>query len=132
MTRNTDVELKHRPLDHPERSLRHIAWMIGNCRVAPGRSIEPDLMTPGGLPVKLEAQRLQLANDLSVADPASRPMFKPRQRWCSRAAQLYAEESAYCHVPAAPLAVSAQHLERFPEPRPPSALARQDPAIRQT
>ena len=43
--------------------------MIGNRGVAICRGIEPDLVTTGGLSVKLEAECLQPPKDVFVAEP---------------------------------------------------------------
>ncbi len=56
------------PHNGPECSFRHVARMVRDGGVKPGRSIEPDLVTARGLAVELEAQRLQLANDVSVTE----------------------------------------------------------------
>jgi hypothetical protein len=52
-----------------ERSLGHIALMIGNRRVPIRCGVKPDLVTAGGLTVKPEAVHFQFPNDLSVSAP---------------------------------------------------------------
>ncbi len=42
--------------------------MVGERGVTAGQRIEPDLLTDDGLAVELEAQHLQFANDVSLAE----------------------------------------------------------------
>jgi hypothetical protein len=55
------------PQDRSKCSLWHIAGMIRNRCVAASRRVEPDLVTTGGLAVKLESKGPQLSNDFAIA-----------------------------------------------------------------
>src|ERR1039458_8984779 len=52
----------------PERSFRHVGWMIRHRGIAIRAGIEPDFMATRGLTVELEAAQLQLPNDLFLPE----------------------------------------------------------------
>ena len=65
----------------PERTFRHVSWMIRKGCVAIRAGIKPDLMTAGGLPVELEAARLQFPRDLTISEPCP-PSHSRRDDYC--------------------------------------------------
>ena len=64
--------------DCSERSLRHIARMVGDSRVFIRCWIKPYLMRSGGLAVKLKPQFLQFLDDLPVLETGQPAHQVPR------------------------------------------------------
>jgi hypothetical protein len=54
------------PQNGSKCALRHFAGVVGNGRIAIRLRIKPDLVTPGGLAIKLESSYLQLLDDFRV------------------------------------------------------------------
>jgi hypothetical protein len=55
------------PENGAERALGHIAWMVGDGRVAMRDGIDPDLVRAGSLAAKFKTHTLQSSHDLQVS-----------------------------------------------------------------
>lgn len=51
-----------------QRALGHVAGMIGDCGVAVGCGVKPDLVRAARLPVELHAKSLEPLDDLAISE----------------------------------------------------------------
>src|SRR5450759_1924030 len=114
----------------PERSFRHVAWMIRHRCITIRAGIEPDFMATRGLTVEFEAAQLQLPNDLSVPESCQAAHFTPRPRSCSLAVHWLSASSERRRARAGLRSVSGRYRARYRVLRQRSAPAPPDREVR--
>ena len=53
------------PQNRTQRTFRHVAGMVWDCRIAIGPRVEPDLVAPSRLAIKLKSEHFEPAHDFS-------------------------------------------------------------------
>ncbi len=60
--------------DRTQRSLGHVAWVVGDGGVSAERRIEPDLVRASCLPVEYQSEMLQPLGNFAIAKTAQRAL----------------------------------------------------------